>query len=231
MVKNTKSVARYVQWVSAILIVAALVVIMRVVPVDRGVEAVGAWAKSLGMAGPLVIGAIYIVAALLFVPGSALTLASGALFGPIKGTVTVSLASTSAAALAFLIARYLARAKVERQVKRYPKFNAIDRAIGEGGWKIIALLRLSPVVPFNLSNYLFGLTAIRFWPCVLASWAAMLPGTFMFVYVGHLGSEGIATAAGASSSKSPGEWIMLIVGLVAMALFLPIFDLATLAGG
>ena len=69
----------------------------------------------------------------------------------------------------FLIARYLARDKVVRQARKFPKSQAIDRAIGEGGWKITAMFRLSPAVPFSLGNYLFGLTTIRFRPQVLAS--------------------------------------------------------------
>lgn len=215
MKSTSRALATYVQWVSVLLIIAAVIVLIRILPVDRAVEALSGWAGEVGIVGPIVIGLIYIAGTLLFIPGSALTLAAGALFGPWKGTVTVSLASTTGAALAFLIARYLARRKVEQQAKRYPKFAAIDKAIGEGGWRIIAMLRLTPVVPFNLSNYLFGLTAIRFWPCVLTSWIAMMPATFMFVYLGHIGSQGVAAAAGVSSSRSPGEWVLLGVGFLA----------------
>ena len=124
---------------------------------------------------------------MLGVRRASVTVAAGALFGSVVGVVVVSLASTTGAALAFLVARYLARDAVLRWVRRNPRYDAIDRAIGEGGWRVVALLRLSPLVPFNLQNYLYGLTAIRFWPCVLTSWAAMLPGTVVYVYLGHAG--------------------------------------------
>lgn len=207
--------AGLIKGVSIALIIVSLLVLSRAVPVDRGIDLIKSKADAWDFWGPLALGAAYVVAALAFVPGSALTLAAGAVFGLVWGTVTVSLASTTTAALAFLIARYLARDKVARQAKRFPKFQAIDRAIGEGGWKIIAMLRLSPAVPFSLGNYLFGLTAIRFWPYVLASWLFMLPGTFMYVYLGHIGTEGLRSAAGAERGRTPGEWTLLAVGLMA----------------
>lgn len=197
------------------LIVISLLVLVRFLPVDQAIDGVKSKADSLGFWGPFVLGVVYVIAALAFVPGSALTLAAGAVFGPIGGTITVSVASTTAAALAFLIARYVARDKVARQAQKFPKFQAIDRAIGDGGWKIIAMLRLSPAVPFSLGNYLFGLTAVRFWHYVLASWLFMLPGTFMYVYLGHVGTEGLRTASGAERVRTPGEWALLVVGLVA----------------
>ena len=215
MAKRTHRAAGMVKWISAVLIVLALFVLIRALPVDRAIDLVKAQVAGLGFWGPLALGAAYVVAALAFFPGSALTLTAGAVFGLVWGTVTVSLASTTAAALAFLIARYVARDKVARQAQRFPKFEAIDRAIGDGGWKIIAMLRLSPAVPFSLGNYLFGLTAIRFWPYVMASWLFMLPGTLMYVYLGHVGTEGLRSAAGAQRGKTPGEWALLAVGLMA----------------
>jgi uncharacterized membrane protein YdjX (TVP38/TMEM64 family) len=193
----------------------SLLVLIRALPLDRAIDLVKSKADGMGFWGPLALGAAYVVAALAFFPGSALTLTAGAVFGLAWGTVTVSVASTIAAALAFLIARYVARDKVARQAKKFPKFQAIDRAIGDGGGKIIAMLRLSPAVPFSLGNYLFGLTAIRFWPYVLASWLFMLPGTFMYVYLGHIGTEGLRSAAGAERGKTPAEWALLGVGLLA----------------
>jgi uncharacterized membrane protein YdjX (TVP38/TMEM64 family) len=178
------------------------------------VEALSGWVQGLGVWGPVVYGLIYVMAVVALAPASALTIAAGAIFGLWIGTITVSLASTTGAALAFLIARYLARDAVARRVRRYPKFEAIDRAIGEGGWKIVAMLRLSPAVPFNLQNYLYGLTKIRFWPCVLTSWVTMLPGTLMYVYLGHAGRVGLEAASG-GRSRGPGEWALIVVGLLA----------------
>ncbi len=173
------------------------------------------WIEGLGLGGPVVFGLLYVVAAVLLVPGSALGLAAGALFGLVVGTITVSLASTTAAALAFLIGRYLARERIQKMIQRYPRFSAFDRAISAGGWKVVALLRLSPAIPFNLQNYLYGLTGIGFWTCVFTSWLTMLPGTLLYVYLGYAGRAGVEAAVGGEGSRSPAEWAILVVGLLA----------------
>ena len=170
-----------------------------------------AWIAGLGIWGPVVLGLVYIVATVLFVPGTILSLAAGAMFGLGVGVVTISIASTIGASLAFLIARYVARDRVAVIASRNRRFGAIDRAIGEAGWKIVALLRLSPAVPFNLQNYLYGLTPIRFWPYVLTSWIAMFPGTFLYIYLGHI----TGAALGSNRSRSAGEWAFLAIGLAA----------------
>ena len=206
---------RRVNWVSALTVVVCLIVLVRVLPVDRAIQSLQGSVDNLGAAGPIVFGAAYILAGLLFVPGSALTLASGALFGLLWGTIIVSAASTITAAFAFLIARYLARSAVQRAAKGNARFGAIDRAIGQGGWRIVALLRLSPAVPFSLGNYLYGLTSIRFWPYVLASWICMLPGTFMYIYIGHIGAEGLQAASGDAGAVNLGKTVLLIAGLIA----------------
>ncbi|RUL87961.1 VTT domain-containing protein [Tautonia sociabilis] len=212
---RARRAAPVVKLVSLGAIALSLLLLARRLPLGALLDAIGGWVAGLGPWGPVVFGLVYAVAVVLMVPGSALTLAAGALFGLVVGTITVSVASNVGAALAFLIARYVARDAVARRVRRNPRFNAIDRAIGEGGWKIVALLRLSPAVPFNLQNYLYGLTSIRFWPCVLASWVAMLPGTFLYVYLGHVGRAGLEATAGGGASRSPAEWAMIVVGLVA----------------
>jgi len=207
--------AMLTKWISGALFVVALLILVRSLPIDRAIASLQSAVGELGVWGPSIYGAAYVVAALLFVPGSALTLAAGALFGPLWGTVVVSVSSTVAAAIAFLIARYLARDAIARSASRYPKFAALDEAIGQGGPKIVAMLRLSPAVPFSLGNYLYGLTSIRFWPYVLASWLFMLPGTFMYVYLGHVGQVGLSAAAGTQTKRTPGEWALLVVGLLA----------------
>ncbi len=169
------------------------------------------WIAGLGIWGPVVLGLVYVVATVLFVPGTILSLAAGAMFGLGVGVVTISIASTIGASLAFLIARYVARDRVAAIASHNRRFGAIDRAIGEAGWKVVALLRLSPAVPFNLQNYLYGLTPIRFWPYVLTSWIAMLPGTFLYIYLGHITGTGM----GANRTRSPGEWTFLAIGLAA----------------
>jgi uncharacterized membrane protein YdjX (TVP38/TMEM64 family) len=207
---------RWVPPISVAAIFAGLVLLVRALPLETGIARLQAGVGELGLLGMVVFGLAYVVLALLFVPGSAVTLAAGAIFGLVRGMVLVSLASTTAAALAFLIARHLARHRVERLAARYPTFRAIDRAIGDGGWRVIALLRLSPAVPFSAGNYMFGLTAVGFWPYTLASWAFMLPGTFLYVYLGYAGGAGLS-AAGRGGGRTPGEWALLAVGLLATA--------------
>ncbi|MFV1958929.1 MAG: DUF547 domain-containing protein [Planctomycetota bacterium] len=210
--------SRIERWVRALAwlgILVNLVLLMRVLPVDRLVEMLAGRVDTLGAWGPVVFGVVYVTAALLFVPGAALTLAVGAIFGLVGGTIIVSIASTTAAALAFLIARHFARDAVVRRAQTSPRFAAMDEAIREGGWKIVALLRLSPAVPFSLGNYLFGLTPVRFVPYVVTSWIAMLPGTLMYVYLGHAGRQGLAAAAGEGRGRTTGEWVLLGLGLLA----------------
>jgi uncharacterized membrane protein YdjX (TVP38/TMEM64 family) len=191
--------------------VAAVMVIGWLLPVDDWLEQAQSWAARMGFLGGVVFGLVYVVGALLFVPGSVLTLGAGLVFGLAWGVVVASASATATAAAAFLITRYLARDRVARLARRHEKFAAIDEAVREKGWKVVALLRLSPLVPFSLSNYLFGLTAIDFWPYVLASWAAMLPGTILYVYLGAAGGM----AVGGARKQSPWEWALLVGGLLA----------------
>jgi uncharacterized membrane protein YdjX (TVP38/TMEM64 family) len=206
--------AALVRWASVAAIALSLLLILRSLPVEKLVQQSEAWIESQGPRGPVLFGILYVVAVVLLVPGSALTLAAGALFGLFLGTVIVSLASTTGATLAFLIGRYLARDRVVESVRRHPRLAAVEQAVREGGWKIVALLRLSPAVPFNVQNYLYGVTGIRLGPYVLTSWLAMLPGTFLYVYLGAIGRESVE-AAGGPRQRGVAEWAMLIVGLLA----------------
>jgi uncharacterized membrane protein YdjX (TVP38/TMEM64 family) len=213
-----RSVWPMVVFKSVILIglLIGLLVLARRVSLSPLIAAIEGFVRDLGLWGPLVFGLVYVAAVVALVPASALTLAAGTLFGLVVGTVTVSLAATMGAALSFLIARYLARDAVARKLGGDPRFAALDRAIARSGWVIVALTRLSPAVPFALQNYLYGLTDIPFWTYVLTSWVAMLPGTLMYVYLGHIGRASLDAAAGAGGpTRTPGEWALLIVGLLA----------------
>ncbi len=203
----------YLRWLSYAVLIGSILTIMRSLPFDQAMTAVNGWLAGLGPWGPVALALIYIVATVLFVPGTILTLAAGALFGLVVGMVAVSVGSTLGAAAAFLIARYLARDKVAAMARGNRQFGAIDLAIGEGGWKVVALLRLSPAIPFNVQNYLYGLTPVRFWPYVLTSWLAMMPGTFLYIYLGHV----TGAAIGDSRERGVAEWLMLAVGLLATA--------------
>lgn len=202
---------RIVWWIAVAIIFAPLFFLFRSLPFDQLMEAMKSWIDGLGYWGPVALGVIYIIATILFFPGAILTLVAGALFGLWVGLAVVSVSSTIGAALAFLIARYLARDRVTKMAENNRHFDAIDRAIGEGGWKVVGLLRLSPAIPFNVQNYLYGMTSVKFWPYVLTSWIAMLPGTFLYVYLGHV----TGAAVGQERERSTGEWVMLGVGLLA----------------
>lgn len=200
-----------IRWTAIGELVVGLVLLMRALPIATLQNALEGWVGGLGVWGPVVFGLVYIVATVLLIPASLLTLAGGAVFGLGTGFVTISLSSTVGAALAFLIARYLARSKVKKMAESNDKFGAIDAAISEGGWKIVAMLRLSPAMPFGLQNYLYGLTDIKFFPYVLTSWIAMAPGTLLYVYLGVAAK----TATGGASGKSPAQWLLFAVGLAA----------------
>ena len=111
---------------------------------------------------------------------------------------------------AFLIGRYLARDAIARLAERYQRFRALDAAITQGGWRVVALLRLSPTVPYSVSNYLYGLTGIRFLPYWVTTWAFTLPGTFAYVYLGYVGAETVTT-----DGRTTLEWALLVLGLAA----------------
>lgn len=173
-------------------------------------------AESSGPYGAVYFTLSYILATLLLLPASVLTLAAGYLFGALKGTALVSLASTAGASLAFLIARYLARPLVARQLAKFERFGSVDRAIAKDGWKIVFLWRLSPLFPFALSNYMFGLTGVGFAEYVLASWVAMLPATFTYVYLGEVGRATVDAAGG--DGIEPAKVALYIIGAIATLL-------------
>jgi uncharacterized membrane protein YdjX (TVP38/TMEM64 family) len=172
------------------------------------------WVEGLGAVGPLVFIGGYALAVLAFVPGSALTLASGAIFGVGRGTVLVFVAALLGSTLAFLVARHLARSAIEKRIAGDPRFAAIDQAIGREGRKIVFLLRLSPIFPFNLLNYGLGLTRVRLVDYVIAG-IGMLPGTLLYVYLGSAAGQAVAAAGGAAPGRSPAEWTLFGVGLAA----------------
>ena len=198
------------KWIAAGVGVLALVAAWRFLPLQDWLEALKEWVDGRGVFGAILFGAVYIAASLLFVPATILTIGTGYLFGLAGGMAVVWPASTVTAVLAFLIARHFAGARVERLARRHPKFAALERAIGKGDWKVVVLLRWSPIVPFSVSNYLYGLTPVRFVRYVMASALGILPGSFLHVYLGAAGKR-----LGGNSEHSPWEWAMLGAGLVA----------------
>lgn len=174
------------------------------------------WVKSLGPIGALAYMGIYILATVLFIPGSLLTLAGGALYGVGFGFLYVFIAASLGATLAFLIGRYLARDWVASKIAANPKFQAIDNAIAREGFKIVVLTRLSPVFPFNLLNYALGITQVSFRDYLLG-FVGMIPGTVMYVYIGSL--AGSLAAIGTASADNPQtqmlQSVIRIIGFLA----------------
>lgn len=195
--------------------VAVLVVLVRAG--GSYIPAFAAWVNDLGVWGPVVFIVGYAAAAVAFLPGSILTLAAGAIFGIAAGVLYVFIAAVLGSSAAFLVSRYLARGAIERRLAGNARFAAIDRAVGAEGRKIVFLLRLSPVFPFNVLNYALGLTQVRFADYLVAS-VGMLPGTLLYVYYGKLAGDVAALAGGARVEKGAGYYGVLVLGLVATVL-------------
>jgi uncharacterized membrane protein YdjX (TVP38/TMEM64 family) len=179
------------------------------------IDAFEAFVQGLGWWGPVVFVLGYAVGVVGFVPGSALTLAAGAIFGLGSGVAYVFTAAVLGSTASFLIARYLARAAVERRIAGNPRFAAIDRAIGRDGLKITLLLRLSPAFPFSLLNYVLGLTRVSLRDYLIAA-AGMLPGTVLYVYTGKLAAD-VASAAAGGAAPEGARALLLGIGLLATA--------------
>ncbi len=191
-------------------IVLAAVAAFTVLPVGDLLRGALNWVAQLGPWGPVLFIGLYVAATVLFLPGSVLTLGAGAVFGVVWGSVYVSVASTLGATCAFLVGRHLARDAIRRRTAGNARFAALDRAVAAEGWKIVGLARLSPLFPFTLLNYAFGLTEVRLGHFVLASWIGMMPGTVLYVYLGSL-----AQAATGERVRTPAEWTLYGVGLAA----------------
>ena len=173
------------------------------------------WVDDLGAIAPIAFILIYIIATVAFLPGSILTLGAGVLFGIVQGSIYVFLGATIGATLAFLVGRYLARGWISKKIEGNQKFNAIDKAVGKEGLKIVLLTRLSPIFPFNLLNYGLGVTGVSLKDYVLGS-VGMIPGTIMYVYIGSLAGS-IATIGGetAPDANPIAQWAIRIVGFIA----------------
>ena len=202
------------KWVLAFLAVACLLGVVYFLDVQELLKVALAWISDLGPWGPVFFILLYILATVFFLPGLIPTMAAGVLFGVLQGTVLVSISSISGATIAFLIGRYLAREWVAGKIQGNQKFEAVDVAVAQEGWKIVGLTRLSPLFPFNLLNYAFGLTQVSLKDYFLASWIGMLPGTVMYVYIGSLAGDLAALGSG-ERSRTPAEWALYVVGLTA----------------
>lgn len=204
---------------TAILVLAAggLFWVARYFNVQEIIRNLLEWISGQGAWGAFLFVVAYILATVLFLPGFLLTLGAGLLFGVLKGSALVSVGSTLGASLAFLIGRYLARDWVAKKTEGNRQFKMVDEAVAGEGWRIVGLIRLSPIFPFNLLNYAFGLTKVSFRDYLLASWIGMLPATVMYVYIGSLAGD-LATLGSGSRARTPAEWALYGIGLAATVL-------------
>ncbi len=198
------------KWIAYAIAAVAVVLALKYFHIQDLLKEALDWIGKLGPWGPVIFIGIYVVATVFFIPGSVLTLGAGAVFGVVLGSVCVSISATLGATAAFLVGRYLARDAIARKIEKNEKFASIDRAVADEGWKIVFLTRLSPVFPFTLLNYAFGLTRVRLSQYVLASWIGMMPGTVMYVYLGSLVNVGAG-----HRQRTTGEWVLYGVGLLA----------------
>lgn len=181
------------------------------------VETLEAWVAGAGLAGPLLFIMLYAAATVLFLPGSVLTLAGGALFGPLWGTLYNLTGAALGATIAFLIARYLASDWIESKIRKTAGGRAerLMKGVNAEGWRFVAFTRLVPLFPFNLLNYALGLTRIPFGQYVLATFIFMLPGAAAYTYLGYAGREAVAGGEGLIQKG------LIALALLAAAAFLP----------
>lgn len=204
--------AGWLRWV--LLAAGAALLYLVVQAVGERLPAAFEWVEGLGAWGPIGYIALYIGATVLMVPGLVLTLAGGALFGLAKGIAWVFIGAVFGSGASFLVGRYLARGAIESRIASNPRFDAIDRAVGADGLRMVFLLRLSPVFPFAFLNYALGLTRVRFRDYMIAA-VGMLPGTVLYVYYGALIGDVARVAGGVSKERGPVEWALMVVGLLA----------------
>ena len=192
-----------------IVVIVILMVAARVFNLGDRLEDLRGWISSLGALGPVVYVFIYAAGVVLAIPGSLITIMAGVIFGSILGIAVVSAGSTIGAALAFLIARHVARESVAQRFQSNPKFHRLDELTREHGAIVVAITRLIPLFPFNLLNFGFGLTAVPFWTYVFWSWLCMLPGTVLYV----VGADAVTSAL--AEKRVP--WPLVVIFLITVA--------------
>ncbi|NND92746.1 MAG: TVP38/TMEM64 family protein [Granulosicoccus sp.] len=188
---------------------SALVLILLLwgqLPLAEWIERFRVWILDLGVAGVVAFVAMYVGVTLVLGPTSALALSAGLAYG-FWGFPLVVVSTTLAASVAFLIGRYLAHERVTTWIQRNQRLSSVHAAFSAQGWRVILLLRLCPLIPYSMQNYLFSVMHIRFVPYVLATLIGIMPGTALVVYIGSLG-QAVGTAG-------TGQLMIVIAGLVA----------------
>jgi uncharacterized membrane protein YdjX (TVP38/TMEM64 family) len=206
---------RFVSWrpVALAAFILCIIIALRYLGIGEKLGDLRQWIQGFGSLAPLVYILIYIVAVVAALPGAAITIAGGALFGSMTGVILVSIGSTIGASLAFIIARYVARNAIVKRLSGNETFQKLERMTEEHGAIIVAITRLVPIFPFNLLNYGFGLTRVPFWTYVFWSWLCMIPGTILYV----VGTD--VVVSGISQGNIPWQLVAALAA-AGMALFL-----------
>lgn len=178
------------------------------------------WIERAGVTGLLAYVFVYVLGTVLFLPPGILNIAAGLIFGPVVGAVLALLANVLSAIVAFLVSRHVARSWVARLVARRRRLLAVDRAVEKGGLKVVLLLRMSPVSPFSILNYAFGMSRVRARDYVLGSMLGTVPGTVLYVYIGSLLTSmvQIFSTGAAATSKTIFLWVGLIATVAAFSI-------------
>ncbi|KAB2039893.1 hypothetical protein ES319_D02G042300v1 [Gossypium barbadense] len=197
-----------------LVLLAAIVYACFTLPIEAILKDFLLWVeKDLGPWGPLVLAVAYIPLTVLAVPASVLTLGGGYLFGLLLGFISDSIGATVGAGAAFLLGRTIGRSLVVTRLKDYPQFRLVAIAIQRSGFKIILLLRLAPLLPFSMLNYLLSVTPVSLGEYLLASWLGMVPITLALVYVGTTLKD-LSDVTHGWNEFSTARWAFLILGLV-----------------
>ena len=213
------------KWIKILILISVIVAIIltpRIFPVQSWLQSFAHWVQGAGWMGLFAFFLVYVLATALGLPATPLTLAAGMIYGPLWGTLLVSPSSVAGATLAFALGRTLMRGWVQRRLRGNPRLAALDEAVGQEGWRLVAMLRLSPLFPFSLMNYALGGTRIGTLSYVLASWIAMLPATFLYVSLGA--AAGSALGIGGKVPLNP--WLLGIGMLATLAVTLRVAYLA-----
>jgi uncharacterized membrane protein YdjX (TVP38/TMEM64 family) len=192
----------------AVIALAALIAAWHFLPVAAWLRRFQRFVLGEGALGYILYVLVYAACCVLFVPASILTLGAGAIFGLIGGTIVVVIGATLGAICSFVLARTLARRRIETMIGADERFQALDRAIAREGPKIVFLIRLAPIFPFTWVNYAFGLTAVRPLAYVAATFIGIIPGTLAYTWLGY-------AAAGATTGSSTARTAIQVTGAVA----------------
>jgi len=172
------------------------------------------WIENYGWWGIILFILLHLIGSIIAIPAFVMAFAGGFIFGLGRGIIIVSISSTMGATAAFLVARYLVRDWIIRIMEKHPRYKIIDEAIAREGWQIIGLIRLSPIIPYNILHFVFGITSVKLLHYIIASWIGMLPMTFMYVYAGSLASSLTQVGESKYLIYSSESWIFYILGFL-----------------